>query len=53
MIIYIYIYIYIYCHNLIFEQIIQNEWIKNIFKNGVKTTQIQNSWMKLSNLRVN
>jgi len=44
---------YMVCHNSIFEQIIQNEWIKNIFENGVKTTQIQSSWMKLSNLRVN
>ena len=26
---------------------------KNIFENGVKTTQIRSSWMKLANLRVN
>jgi hypothetical protein len=26
---------------------------KNIFENGVKTTQIQSLWMKLSDLRVN
>jgi hypothetical protein len=27
--------------------------VKNIFGNKVKTTQIQSSWMKLSDLRVN
>ena len=26
---------------------------KNIFEKGVKTTQIQSLWMKLSDLRVN
>jgi hypothetical protein len=26
---------------------------KNIFENKIKTTQIQSSWMKLSDLRVN